>query len=484
MACRLKKLGFDQFMVFENPALFYSYSFAPNPNWSTIRPSGEELLAYLHQVCEQHQIADKFQLCAEVIEMAWDAGQNEWELLIGHIKPGLENLTKLQKQDMTKLGGTGAVYSREELVRARIVISATGLLVEPSAWPDNVPGWQEFQGHIVHSAQWDSAINLRGKDILVVGTGSSAAQIVPELIKPEVGARSVTQLMRTAPWVSPYISPTTVQLYEKYGQWIMRHIPLAARLVRMAIFLRLEFDYFALISDNWYSRRKRPLVEAQLLEHMRQTAPKEYHEMLTPSYGVGCKRRVFDVNWLAALHNPAVILTDRRLLAIEPNAVILSAAKRTISASAQDPGSLSTTVPVDVIIMATGYQASSWAHLPPITGRHGKLLADQWKDRGGPQAYLGTAIDGFPNFFMLFGPNTAVGHSSAILAIENSINYVLKLIKPIIESKADVIEVKKSASTAWAAEVQEALRGTVLATGGCSSWYTSKDGGWNPTIYP
>ena len=140
-------------------------------------------------------------------------------------------------------------------------------------------------------------------------------------------------------------------------------------------------------------------------------------------------------------------------------------------------------IPAEVLVLATGYQASTWAHLPLIRGRDGKSLRRLWRERGGPQAYLGTAMDAFPSFFMLFGPNTAVGHSSAILAIENGVHYALHFIPRILNGEVSTYEVKERASKDWVAKVQNALKGTVLATGGCSSWYIAENG-WNPTVYP
>ncbi|PCG95487.1 Hypothetical protein PENO1_073290 [Penicillium occitanis (nom. inval.)] len=477
MACRLKeKLGFDQFRVFES-------SGGIGGTWWSQQYPGVAADVLEHDTTSWE--GNPSLSTPEVLKASWDESHKEWELTLGHVSPDSEELTGRQKQEKINSTGFEAVYWRAEVIRAKIVISAIGLLVEPNQWPAGLVGIERFAGSVLHSARWDAQSDLRDKDVIVVGTGSSAAQIVPELIKESTGVKSVTQVMRTPPWVSPYIQPSTIRLYERYGPWLMRNIPGLERILRLTIFLRLEFDYFSIIADGWLARWMRPRVESQLLKHLYSTAPQKYHDILTPNYGVGCKRRVFDVNWLQALHHPSVTLTTRPLQSVQAHSVTLGGldkSSHTIEGSQMD-SSGDVTIPADVIILATGYQASTWAHLPEIQGREGKRLKDLWRERGSPQAYLGTAIDKFPNFFMLFGPNTAVGHSSAILAIENGVNYAIFFMSQILDGVVHTVEVKEDAARTWAAKVQEAHRSTVLVTGGCDSWYMSENGA-NPTIYP
>jgi cation diffusion facilitator CzcD-associated flavoprotein CzcO len=140
-------------------------------------------------------------------------------------------------------------------------------------------------------------------------------------------------------------------------------------------------------------------------------------------------------------------------------------------------------LPADVIILANGFQTTKWLHPIEITGRNGKKLLDVFDERGGPQMYMGMALDGFPNFFTIFGPNTATGHSSVILASENMVNMVLKLIKPILKGDVAVTEIKKEAELEWARDIQSALKKRVWNTGGCQSWYQTEEG-WNSAVYP
>jgi hypothetical protein len=141
------------------------------------------------------------------------------------------------------------------------------------------------------------------------------------------------------------------------------------------------------------------------------------------------------------------------------------------------------TVPADVIIMANGYDTNQWLHPLDVTGRNGRSLYKTWAERGGAQAYMGTAMDGFPNLFMIFGPNTATGHSSVILASENMVNYSLKFIGPILRGEIDTYEVKESAERKWTSDLQAQLKNSVFMSGGCRSWYVGDDG-WNSTVYP
>ncbi|KAJ9622489.1 hypothetical protein H2203_006714 [Taxawa tesnikishii (nom. ined.)] len=225
--------------------------------------------------------------------------------------------------------------------------------------------------------------------------------------------------------------------------------------------------------------------EAELLAHMKRTVPEKYHEMLTPDYGVGCKRRIFDATWFPALSDPRVELTTLPLTSVWPRTVTLGPGrtypdpKKTDSAVSQEQRE----IPADVIVLANGFDVTKWLHPLAVTGRGGVDLVTEMDARGGPQAYQGTAMDGFPNFFIIFGPNTATGHSSVILATENMVQYALKFIKPILRGEVETVEVKQSAEIKYTRDIQEALSKTVFMDNRCQSWYKTPDG-WNSTMYP
>ena len=205
--------------------------------------------------------------------------------------------------------------------------------------------------------------------------------------------------------------------------------------------------------------------------------------MLTPDYDVGCKRRIFDATWFPSLDDPKLELTTLPLSLVKPKSVLLGPG-RTYPKSSDDSSfdeSQTREIPADVIILANGFDTTKWLHPLQVTGRNGVDLVREMEARGGPQAYQGTAMDGFPNFFMIFGPNTATGHTSVILAIENMVTYALKFMKLVLRDEASVVEVKHDAEVRYTAECQQALKGSVYNSG-CTSWYVHD--GWNSTVYP
>lgn len=214
---------------------------------------------------------------------------------------------------------------------------------------------------------------------------------------------------------------------------------------------------------------------------MKNTVPSKYHDILTPDYSVGCKRRVVDGGWFSALYDDKIELTTLPLTSIQSHSITLGPASSEPMTKCESKEARQ--VPADVIILANGFDVGEWLHPLKVRGRKGRFLHDVWHERGGAQAYLGLAMDGFPNFFMIFGPNTVTGHSSVILASENMVNYTLKFIKPILEGSVSQVEVKHEAEVGWTQKLQEKLKKTVFTNGGCRSWYRT-DNGWNSVAYP
>jgi cation diffusion facilitator CzcD-associated flavoprotein CzcO len=400
-------------------------------------------------------------------------------LTLQHLASGVGDLSAHDKELRVKEQGAGSVYVNQEVVRAKIVVSAIGGLVEPKTWPQGIPGEDKFSGEIFHSARWKYDVDLRDKNVVVVGTGCSAAQFVPQLTK-KYGAKSVTQLMRSPPWVIPRVeAPFGEENWSKWAPWLNTNVPGFNRLLRSTVFLTLEYDW-RLFGSGAYHDKERKLLEDSLLKHMRETVPKKYHEMLTPDYSVGCKRRISDAAWFPGLHDPAIELTTLSLASIAEDSVTLS--PRTQSALV-DSSANEVTLPADVIILANGFETTKWFHSINVIGREGKSLNNVFDERGGAQMYMGTAMDGFPNFFTLFGPNTVTGHTSVIYASECGVNLSLKFIKPILSGDVAQVEIKKEAELKWARDTQKALKNRVWNTGGCNNWYQTKEG-WNSTTYP
>ena len=213
---------------------------------------------------------------------------------------------------------------------------------------------------------------------------------------------------------------------------------------------------------------------------MHKTVPEKYHEILAPDYSVGCKRRIFDETWFPGLNDRRIELTTQPLKEVHEDSVTIGPGQCYPKKSAEE-GPQERTIPADAIVLANGFDTTRWLHPLKIQGRDGKDLVGEMEARGGPQAYQGTAMDGFPNFFMIFGPNTATGHSSVVLASENMVEYSLKFVKEILNGDASIIEVKRKAEEAYTQDLQKALKSTVFNSGGCNSWYV--DGDWNGTVY-
>lgn len=440
----------------------------------------------MQDVCVKYGITDKIQLNTDVEECRWLEEEQQWEVTLKHLYPGVGDLSSKDRLDMVKEHGEDKIYTSKEKIRAKVVCSAVGGLVEPKKWPEHITGRDVFKGDIFHSARWDYSVDLRDKDVLVIGTGCSAAQFVPQLVKSPYNAKSVTQLMRSPPWVVPRVEPPVNE--EQWCKWssrIFANVPLLAWIIRISIFLLAESHFFKLFGGSEFHAKQRKIAEADMLKHMRKKVPAKYHEMLTPNYSVGCKRRIFDGAWFPSLNDSRIELCTLPLTSLKPQSAILGPQKEDTQSGSKESADLGELceIPADVIVLANGFDVFQWLHPLKVIGRDGQDLVDVMKKRGGAQAYQGTAMDGFPNFFMIFGPNTVTGHSSVILASENMVNYSLKFIRKILRGDASTVEVKKEAELNYTKDIQAKLKDTVWMKGGCSSWYFTTDG-WNSTVLP
>lgn len=398
--------------------------------------------------------------------------------------PGAGDLSRKERERQIAEHGKESVYLRQEVVRARIVCSCAGGLVEPNAWPSSIPGRDTFEGPVFHSARWDHNVPLKDKNVVVIGTGCSAAQFVPLLTKEPYNAKSITQIMRSPPWVVPKPQePFGSENYRKYSPAVFSTVPGLAFLFRLICFASCEKDYYTIIDDNSWNHKSRKKLEAQMVARMRAMVPEKYHEILTPDYSIGCKRRIFDAAWFESLNDPKIELTTKPITKVSPHSVTIGPGRQY-----PDPENKKSrvptdeeTIPADVIILGNGFEATTWLHPLKIRGKNGEYMQDVWDARGGPQAYLGLAMDGFPNLFIIFGPNTATGHSSVILASENMVEYTIKVIKKILHGEVATAEIRKESEVAWTKTVQDRLKGTVFNSG-CKNWY-QRDG-WNATGYP
>ncbi|KAL1637979.1 hypothetical protein SLS58_009096 [Diplodia intermedia] len=450
-ACRLKTSlggGYSQFRLVERqsgvggtwwinrypgvacdvPGIFYSFSFAPFlTKWAKFFPPGANVVEYLEEVLERWGVADKVTCDCEVKSAVWREGGEGG-------------------------GGGGGGFWDVELWHLK-----TGV----------------------------GDLSYKEREGLLAAGGEEAVVLVPKLVKDEMGAKSVTQVMRSPPWVVPRQTPPGGdEWWERWSPALMGYVPGLERSLRLLTAAGAEYD-FRLFQNGEWNEKERKKLEGKLLEHMRKTVPEKYHEILTPDYGVGCKRRIFDATWFPGLQDPRIELTTQPLTAVNEKSVTLGAGRVYPKRSGKEEGEeAERTIPADIIVVANGFDTTKWLHPLKVVGRDGQDLVEVMEQRGGPQAYQGTAMDGFPNFFMVFGPNTATGHSSVIMATENMVNYALKFIKPIVQGDAETAEVKKEAEEDYTRDVQRSLKDTVFGSGGCNSWYFDKKTGWNSSVYP
>jgi cation diffusion facilitator CzcD-associated flavoprotein CzcO len=444
MAIRLKQAGIHDFAIIERadelggtwrdntypgcscdvPSHLYSYSFERNPEWGSFFATQPEILGYLRRCAEKYGVMEHIRFGEEMLDSSWDAGERIWR----------------------------GVTTKGEFT-CDIAISAVGGLTEPFI-PD-VPGLERFAGAKFHSARWDHGHDLRGKRVAVIGTGASAAQFVPE-IQPVVDR--LTLFQRTPPWILPRRNRRSTGIERA----IMRRVPGAQRLVRSGIFAFFEGGTPAFLGKS------APLldaIEGTARRHLRKQVPdRELRRRLRPDYRIGCKRVILADDWYPALQQPNVEVVSGGLAEVRGRSVVDEAG---------------TEHDVDTIIFGTGFQIWDQPNMGRLRGRDGRSMADVWQ--GFPQAYLGTAVAGFPNMFMLVGPNTGQGNNSVLNMVEAQVDYVVDAITAMDREGLRTVEVRDDVQERFNRELQSRHRGAVWE--GCQSWYLTPDGR-NPTIWP
>lgn len=463
------------------PSALYSYSFSPFYTSEQLYPSGSEMVKYLQRVATQYKLLDKIQLNTNVTEVRWIESDHEWQITLSCLVEGMGDLSEADRKQRIATHGREAIYLSEVKVRAKVIVSCVGILVEPNAWPTNIPGREAFRGTIFHCSRWRNEVDFHNKDVIVLGSGCSAAQVVPSLFKAPFDVKSVTQIMRSPPWVMPRLEePFGRDKYARYAPKIMGYFPVLGYVFRIGLFLLVEVIWKTVFQQE--NVKWRGAVERSTLERTHALIPKKYHGIMTPRYGYGCKRRVFDSEWLKSMNNPNFLLTTRPLQGLQPDGVVLGPSPNSLNEEAESTMSTKDAqLHADIIVLANGYEATQWFHPLKVYGRGGKLIHDVWDERGGAQAYMSTAMDGFPNFFIAGGPNSANGHSSFILGSENITEYIIKIVGPVLRGDAIYVEPKKESEIQWTNNIQRDLKGTVFP--GCTSWYQDENG-WNSTMYP
>ena len=406
------------------PSQLYSFSYAPSNTWSRVFAEQPEIQSYLLRVAKEHGVTPHVRTNTEVLAMHWDADAHRWEL-------------------QTSSGP----------MRARALVLGAGPLHEPVT--PNIEGLASFEGTHFHSARWRHDYDLTGRRVAVVGTGSSAIQLVPK-IQPEV--ESLVLFQRTAPWVLP--KPD--HAYPAIEQAAFARLPGFRRAYRSAIYGALELLQLAQRS----TAAMRQVQRVGTLHLRRQVRDPELRRVLTPSFVLGCKRLLLSNTYYPALQRPNVTVVNGGLSRIEGNTVT---------------GADSRSHEVDTIIFGTGFRVTDPPIAERVFGRHGKSLAQVWD--GSPRAYLGTTVHGFPNMFFMIGPNLANGHSSAFVLIEAQAEYIAGALETMRARGLTSVEVRQRPQDRYNEEVQAALASTVWNAGGCASYYIDRNG-INSTIYP
>jgi cation diffusion facilitator CzcD-associated flavoprotein CzcO len=443
-AIRLRQAGIEDFVVLERgddvggtwrantypgcqcdvPSHLYSFSFAPNPEWSRTFSLQPEIWEYLRGCAERYGVMGHMRFGHTVMSATWEEEYQHWRVETSHGP-----------------------------LTAEIVISGMGGLSEPSI--PNIPGLESFTGAAFHTAEWDHEVELEGKRVAVVGTGASAIQVVPN-IQPRV--KELRLFQRTPPWIMPHadrpISGRERRLYRRF--------PLAQRAMREAIYWARELFVLPFLHPRLAVGGER-IARRHL---RRQVGDRALRAKLKPRYRMGCKRVLISNEYYPALQRENVQLVTEGIREIGLHGIVTEDGVEH---------------EVDAIIFGTGFHVSDMPFAEFVRGRDGRSLAEVWQ--GTAQAHLGTTVAGFPNLFLLLGPNTGLGHTSVVFMIECQIQYVMDCLRTMREHDLQAIEPRAEAQRAFIADIRRRERGTVWVTGGCASWYLDANGA-NSTVWP
>lgn len=408
------------------PSHLYSFSFRPNPEWSRMFAPQREILDYLREVAREEKLLERIMFGAEVTDARWDETDAMWR-----------------------------VTTPKGEFSARALVTAVGHLSEPKL--PGIEGLNGFSGDLFHSAQWNEDIDLTGRRIGIIGSGATAVQVLPEVAKI---AAEVVVFQRSA----PYVTPRPDRSYTEQEKGLFRKMPRAMQELRDEMFWSNE--------ERYAQRRGTPtLVSAAAqvaLDHLhRQIEDPELRRKLTPDYTFGCKRVLKSSDYYPAFTQDHVHLETGGVKRVEGNRVF-----------AGDGGNHE----LDVIIACTGFEATDLPIAYRIFGSNGQPLSERWA--AGMQAYATTAVNGFPNLWIINGPNTGLGHNSAVYIAEAQIDYIMAALDFRDTAGLPALEVSREAEDAFMDRVDSLAEGTVWLDGGCSSWYVDHRNGRLTTLWP
>jgi cation diffusion facilitator CzcD-associated flavoprotein CzcO len=444
MAIRLKQEGIEDFVIFERAAdvggvwrdntypgcacdvqsHLYSLSFAPNPDWTRSFSPQSEIWDYLRRCARDFDLLPHIRFEHTVGEVIWQDDTRRWQ-----------------------------IETSQGTWLARVLVSAAGSFDKPKL--PKLNGLEKFQGKLFHSSRWDHGFDLRGRRVAVIGTGASAIQFIPE-IQAKVDKLYVFQ--RTAPWIVPRhdrpLAPVERQIFRRF--------PPAQKMMRAGIYGFRELLGFA-FRHPWAMRLLQPIARRHL---RRSIADPVLRAKLTPNYLMGCKRVLISNDYFPALSQPNVELVTDGIREVREHSIIDSDGVE---------------YAIDAIILGTGFHVSDFPFSSKICGRDGRTLSEIWQ--GSPKALAGTMVAGFPNLFLLPGPNTGLGHSSVIFMLEAQIEHALSAFHYLRDHNLVSIDARPEAQADYVANVDKMMRGTVWTSGGCQSWYLDVTGR-NSTLWP
>ncbi|KZV71881.1 FAD/NAD-P-binding domain-containing protein [Peniophora sp. CONT] len=438
-----RELGLDNFVIYERDcdiggtwrantypgcasdtrAHGYCYSNILKPDWEKSRGSQREILRYLLDVAEKCNLRPHCVFDTSVVKAEWDQDTSVWRI------------TTANKKGETSY------------VSAKVLVSAMGILVEPNM--PAIPGADEFKGPLFHSSRYRHDVDLHGKTVAVIGNGPSGVQIVPAL--SEDPTTDVIEYCRTRLWYlpGPHIP------YSSFWKKVYATFPLVMRFHRIRTQTIHELGWF-LIGFRFPFMRAR--ARKELSRYIVDKVPQAYADKMVPEYAPGCRRIIFDNDYLSSLHRKNVTPVFNGVKRISEDGII-----------AEDDIHR----PCDVVIYATGFVTDKFR--TDIRGRSGKALGDFFDEQGGPTAYLGTTVPDFPNFMFIQGPNTSTGHASVIFSEECQFKYAIQLFKPVLRGELDSIEPTHEATTRYNDWLSARLSSSVFVQ--CNSWYRTNGTG-------
>jgi cyclohexanone monooxygenase len=397
------------------PSHLYSYSFEPHPWWSRTYATQPEILAYLERCTDQYGIRQHLRPLTAISEARWDASTRTWALT----------------------GSTGEKFS------ADVVVSGLGMLNVPHT--PVIEGAERFRGSSFHSSQWDHSASLSGKRVASIGTGASAIQYVPA-IAPE--AEQVLVFQRSPIWITPRVD----KAYSPEQQHLFAKFPLVARLHRFGIWRTYQ-------RGNPRADSEQTVMMTELARSYlaRKIEDPTLREALTPDYPVGCKRPLISRNWF-----PALLLPNVRLIT-EPIVEIIEKGLRTADGESHE---------VDTIIYGTGFKANEYLSTIDVIGESGHHLHETWKE--GAEAYLGLSVPGYPNFFMLYGPNTN-GMTSIIFILEAQVHFIMGALRAMRRLGIGALDVRPRPTARYNEQIQSKMDRSVW-TAGCTNYFRTPSG--------